>query len=310
MKRSKKRPAPPPPTPEIEPADDRPRFERVAVCGVGLLGGSLGLALKARAMAKHVVGVGRSESRLAQAVERGAIDSFSLDLSSGVAESDLVVLCSPVSIILEQIGVVMEAASAGAIVTDVGSTKESILRRVGEQTRTDVFFVGSHPMAGSEKSGIEHARADLYEGATAILTPDIRTSDEALDRVRALWRGLGMEVVELLPVRHDQMVAMLSHLPHLVASALVSLAGEGPRGNPELLTLVAGPGFRDTTRIAMGSAVLWRDIFAENRIALTEAIDQLIETLLRVRRDLLFENHQDVADFLDSAAKLRRGFNK
>ncbi|HUT24692.1 MAG TPA: prephenate dehydrogenase, partial [Sumerlaeia bacterium] len=205
----------------------QPLFQRAAICGVGLLGGSLGMALRRRGLAKSVVGVGRDAERLALAVEKGAIDSYTLDLEQGCADADAIVLCGPVSVILDQIPAAMAVAPSGALVTDVGSTKRSIVQRASQQPRDDVFFVGSHPIAGSEKSGAAHARADLFDGATVVLTPALSTSDEALERTRRLWESVGMRVVEVLPSRHDEILAMVSHLPHLVACALMAQASQG-----------------------------------------------------------------------------------
>jgi len=287
-----------------------PHFRRVAISGVGLLGGSLGMALRQRGLADHVAGIGRDARRLARAAEMGAVDSYSLNLAEGCSEADLIVLCGPVSNILEQLPEAFEAAPAGALITDVGSTKRTIMQRAGKLAREGVSFVGSHPMAGSEKSGATHARADLYEGATVILTPDIGTADQALATIRAFWSALGMRIVEILPARHDQLLAHLSHLPHLTAAALVALTEQGPRVAPDILRAVAGPGFRDTTRIALGNVPMWLDIFMDNRKAMLESLDQLMDVLRDVRGTILDSDREALRSFLEHAAELRETYER
>lgn len=285
-------------------------FNKMVISGVGLLGASLGLAARAKGLARRVVGIGRNEARLLQAVKSGALDAFDLDLAGACQNADFIVLCGPVSIILQQIPEVIAAAPEGAIITDVGSTKRSIVRRAAEVRREGVFFVGSHPMAGSEKSGAQHARADLFEGATAVLTPDLNTDDRALDVTRSFWQSLGMRPVEMLPARHDGMLARLSHLPHLIASALVAQTEVNPAGSIEQMRAVAGPGFRDTTRIAMGGADMWADIFLDNREAMQTSID-ILQEILRDLRGVIAQGDRDsLSAFLEHASKTRSTYNK
>jgi prephenate dehydrogenase len=294
----------------MSPTPNEPHFRRVAISGVGLLGGSLGMAVRQRGLAEHVVGIGRDTRRLARAAEMGALDSYTLDLAEGCSQADLIVLCGPISSILDQLPIAFTAAPAGALITDVGSTKRSIVQRAAKLTREGVFFVGSHPMAGSEKSGVGSARADLYESATVILTPEISTPDHALDTVRAFWVALGMHVVEILPARHDQVLAHVSHLPHMVATALVGLTERGPRVGADVLRAVAGPGFRDTTRIAMGNPPMWLDIFLDNRKAMLEAMDGLMDYLREVRTTLQDSDREALRDLLEHAAELRGTYER
>ena len=284
-----------------------PHFRRAVICGVGLLGGSLGLALRERRLADSIVGVGRRVERLKLALDAGAIGSYSLDAREACADADLVVLCGPVSIILEQLPEVIESVPRGALVTDVGSTKRSIVERAAECARDGVAFVGSHPIAGSERSGVEFARADLYQDATVILTPDLDTSAQAVARTRALWQALGMRVIEIAPTRHDFLLAAVSHQPHLAAAALVALLERALDESPGLLKAVAGPGFRDTTRIAMGSVPMWLDICFENRPALLKTLDAFISILLEMRKAIAEEDRAAVEHFLETAARLRKG---
>ena len=282
----------------------------LAIAGVGLLGGSLGMAAKARGLAKRVVGIGRNEGRLKNAVQLGAIDAYTRDLAEGCAKADLIVLCGPVSLILEQLPEVMRAAPDGAVVTDVGSTKNSIVKRAGELQRDGVAFIGSHPIAGSEKSGVEYASADLFRGATVVLTPDHLATDEAIARVQALWRGAGMHIVEMLPTRHDQLLAMVSHLPHLVAASLAEHTRQAPSHAYEQLLDIAGPGFRDTTRIAMGSPAMWEDIFLENADEVMKAMDVFLDVLYEARRALLHRDRDALHEVLSNAVRTRSGFER
>lgn len=287
-----------------------PRFPCVAICGVGLLGGSLGLALREKKVAGQIIGVGRNAERLKSAMDLGAIDEYSLELREVCPLADLIVLCGPISIILGQLPDVMESAKPGAVITDVGSTKRTIVESATILVRDDLHFVGSHPMAGSEKSGAAHARADLFEGAKVILTPNLATTDEALESVRFLWESIGMKAVELLPARHDQFLAMVSHLPHLAAAALVEQLERTPQTNMDALRAIAGPGFADTTRIAMGSAEMWTDIFMDNKEAVIASIDVLAGVLSELREEILAGRRDRISLLLERAAELRKTFER
>jgi prephenate dehydrogenase len=243
---------------------EEPHFQSLAIYGVGLLGGSIALAAKERKLVETVIGIGRSEESIAQAHELGTIDSYTTDLESGVADADLVILCTPVRRIIEVLPIVMRHVKKGALVTDVGSTKSSIVE-VAEQCRDQWrgTFVGSHPMAGSERSGVFHARSDLFEGATCFVTPTRHTDHAAFSALARWWRALGCRLAIARPQRHDALVALVSHLPHLVAVALVR-AVESFNEDQNLVRGIIGNGFRDTTRIACGSAQMWQNICAEN----------------------------------------------
>ena len=292
-----------------EPTED-PLFERIAICGVGLLGASLGMAARGRGVAGYVLGVGRNPKRLESAAKMGAIDNFTLDFDEGCSQADLIVLCAPVSVILEQLPQAFAAAPDGAIITDVGSTKGSIVDRAAEAARDGVFFVGSHPMAGSDRSGAANARENLYDGATVLVTPGIHTTDDALERVERFWRAVGMHVLEMLPRRHDHLVGMLSHVPHLAAAAIVNPLADNPGESLDVFRTVAGPGFRDTTRIAMGSVEMWLDICMDNGETLITALDAMMEHLALARAAILRDDREALRRFLTTAADLRRAFDR
>jgi prephenate dehydrogenase len=237
---------------------------RLAIVGVGLLGGSVARAARARGLAAHIVGVGRDPQRLAPALKDGTLDAATTDLADGVRDADVIVLAATVLANEGLLAQVWQAAAAGAIVTDVGSTKRGIVAaadRLGRQPR--VRFVGSHPMAGSEQSGYAIARPDLFDGATVIVTPTDTTDPAAVKTVVGFWEATGARVATMDAETHDRAVAAISHLPHVVAWALVDAVA---RFEPAALD-VAARGFKDTTRIAASDPVVWKDILLANRDA-------------------------------------------
>ena len=244
-------------------------IDRLAIVGLGLLGGSIAKAARARSLAREIIAVGRSAERLEPARRDGTVDRVSTDLSAGLDGADFCVLATPVTTLLDLLPAVCEALPAGALLTDVGSTKARIVaaaeRLAGARP---LFFIGSHPMAGSEQAGYGVARADLLDGATVVLTPTAQSNAGALERVGALWQALGARLVHLDPATHDRAVAAVSHLPHLVADALVDAVVRMDSGFFE----VAARGFKDTTRIAAASPPVWREIYHDNRPALAEAL--------------------------------------
>ena len=234
-------------------------FNRVTIIGVGLIGGSIGLAVKKRRLAREVVGVFRRSATLRKALKQKAIDKGYMSVAEGVKGADLVILASPVSSIIDNAIEAGRYASKGALFTDVGSTKGLIVDRVEKfLSSSGIDFVGSHPMAGSEHAGVEYARNDLLEGAPCIVMQTKNTKRAALRKVIDIWRALGLDVKIMTPSEHDRRVAFISHLPHVVA---FSLAG----AVPEKDIVYAAEGFRDTTRVASSDPDLWADIFLTNK---------------------------------------------
>ena len=244
-------------------------IRRLAIVGLGLLGGSVAKAARAESVAREIVGIGRNPASLAPALSEGAVDRVTIDLREGLSGADMVVLATPVATLERQLPAVWQAALPQALITDVGSTKAAIVR-VAETlcAGRPLDFVGSHPMAGSNLSGFGVARADLFRGATIILTPTDRTAPDPVKRVTEFWEATGGRVVTMDPATHDRAVAAISHLPHLVADALVDAVA---RMDPQFFD-VAARGFKDTTRIAASSPTVWREIFEANRDALREAV--------------------------------------
>ncbi len=242
-------------------------FGTVAIVGIGLIGGSLGMALKRRRLARRVIGIGRSRERLDLARALGAVDEIETDLAAGVEGADVVVLCTTVGHILESLPAVLAAARPGAVVTDVGSTKGMIVARAGGAPR----FVGGHPMAGSEQAGVEAATATLFEEATWAITPTDGADPEATRAIETLAGSVGASTLTLTPSAHDAMLAVTSHLPHVLASALMRRAVAARGIHPETAQLTAGS-FADATRVATSPPEIWRDVCLTNRDALLHAL--------------------------------------
>ena len=247
-------------------AGDKP-FGTVAIVGVGLIGGSLGMALRQSGLARTVVGVEPEWPRVWVARDAGAIDHGTTDWGKGTAGADLVVLSTPVGHILEMIRDVLAWVEPGTVVTDVGSTKSAIVKRAGDNP----FFVGGHPMTGSEKIGVEAARADLFNGATWALTPTPHTDPHALALVERLAQTVGAKTLTLTADAHDAMTAVTSHLPHVLASSLMRQAAEMRETYHHAGRLSAGS-FADATRVAASSPPLWRDVCLSNKDALFAAL--------------------------------------
>ena len=235
----------------------KPPWDTIAIVGVGLIGGSIGLAIGERGLAKRVIGIGRRSSSLQKAKDRGAVTETTLDLAEGVREAQLIIVCTPIADIVATVKSAAAACASGALMTDAGSTKAQIVRGL-RRLPNEVHFVGSHPMAGSERKGPEHAQADLFEGRPVIVTPTRATREQDRRALKRFWSALGGRVVEMTPAEHDRAVAAVSHLPHLVAALLAASTPEGD------LPLVSS-GWLDATRIAAGDVELWRQIITSNR---------------------------------------------
>jgi prephenate dehydrogenase len=246
----------------------------VASVGVGLIGGSLGMILRRRGLAASVVGVGRRVENLKTAVEMGAIDRFVVDPKDAVQEADLVVLATPVDTYERHLTEWAASLRPGAVVTDVGSVKGRLVERSEQAMPAGVHFVGAHPIAGKEKTGVAAGSEQLFAGARCILTPTTRTNQEALDRVAAMWRETGAIVLTMDPHLHDKILGAVSHLPHVAAFALINALIDIRDAVPALdLAGHSGGGLRDTTRIAASSPEMWRDIFLWNRDNLVTFIE-------------------------------------
>ncbi len=274
------------------------RIKHVTIIGVGLIGGSAGLALKAHNPDIRIAGVGRRRSSLREAMKIGAADSVHLESVAPAGESDLVILATPVGAFGKYLEAIRPHLKKSAVVTDVGSTKSTVVRLAGEILGAGGGFVGSHPMAGSERKGVSYARADLFNGATCIVTPAKNTPARLVKRVETFWRILRMNTVRMSPTAHDRVMARVSHLPHVLAGLLMMLPHKGDLD-------VSASGFADATRLAGGDPEMWRDILMTNRRFIIDAIDDFDESLIHLRDLLEMGDAPGIEKFLASAKKRR-----
>ncbi|MGD9647799.1 MAG: prephenate dehydrogenase [Pirellulales bacterium] len=275
-----------------------PRWNTVAIVGVGLLGGSIGLGLRQRGVAKRIVGIGRRRPSLEIARRVGAITASTTNLERGVQDADIVVVCTPVEQIPQYVQAAASHCSAGCLITDVGSTKQRIVSQLDGGLPPGVCFVGSHPLAGSEKRGVTEASADLLEGRVVVLTPVRATSPATRRTATAFWQSLGARVVEMTPAHHDQALAFTSHLPHAVA---VALAQTVPAAD---LALAAG-GLRDTTRIAAGDVEIWTQILLDNRENVSQALERFDAAVTELRQALAAGDRRQLKRILTQAKRKR-----
>ena len=267
----------------------------VAIVGTGLIGGSAGMAARAR-MGAHVRGTGRNAPL---GVQLGALDEACDDLSSLLDGADVAIVCAPVDVLPQVTRDVLAAAPAGCAVTDVGSTKHEVVAAAGADER----FIGGHPLAGAEVAGVQHAREDLFDGATWYLTPQPTTSGVLLERVHKLLTGIGARPEIVDPEDHDRTMAAVSHLPHVLANVLVAQAAGALGGERMPAT---GPSFRDATRVAGANPGIWTGIYRSNREALLGQLDGAIERLTRVRAALDADDDGALSAWQASAAEQRR----
>jgi prephenate dehydrogenase len=277
-------------------------YDTVAIVGVGLIGGSIGLALRQRNLAQKIIGVGRRQASLDIARKVGAIDHGVTSLANGVAQAQLIIIATPVDTIAERVVQVAAICPPTSLITDVGSTKEAIVAAVDAglaSRRSGPRFVGSHPLAGDHRTGPEHARADLFDGRTVVVTPTELTRTAAMTEVSGFWQAIGAIVQSMPPARHDAALAITSHLPHLAAVALTATTPK------EFLHLTAS-GWRDTTRIAGGDPKLWQAILTANRQHVLDALDVMGQTLGNIRESLEQGDHESLLTILEAAARKKR----
>jgi len=272
-------------------------FDKVAIIGVGLIGGSLGLAIKKKKLANEVVGISRHQQTIRQALKIRAIDKGSCDINL-IKGADLIILAAPVKTIIKLAPKIARAISKSCIVTDVGSTKEEIVIALEK-----IFpnYVGTHPLAGSEKRSIFFARQDLFQGSLCIFTPTHRTSPAANSALMRLWKALGVRIEVLSPRKHDEALGMVSHLPHCLAFSLMNTV-------PVRCLKFSGRGLKDTTRIAASDTQLWTDIFLSNRKNLLEALRLFQSNLRQLESALKSKNLKKLAVLLKQAKQKRAKF--
>lgn len=280
--------------------------DKLAVVGVGLIGGSLALALKEAGVVGEVIGIGRGLANLETALKLGVVDRITQDLAEGVAEADIIFLATPVLALGPVCREAMPYLKPGAILTDGGSVKQAVIDAIEPHLRDDVQFVPGHPIAGTENSGAEAAFATLYRDRRCILTPTARTSAASLSLVEQMWRIAGSEVVHMEVEKHDRVLAAISHLPHMVAYALVNAVGAYDRYGENILAYSAG-GFRDFTRIASSDPTMWRDIAQTNRAALIEMMEQFEAFFAELKEDVVSGSGERLFEFFYRSKQSRDG---
>lgn len=283
-----------------------PLIGRLAIIGVGLIGGSLARALREKGEVGDIVGIGRGEANLQKAVELGVIDRYEFDVTKGVQGADLVFIATPVLTIADVVEKIAPFLAPGAVVTDGGSVKQAVVEACEPMMVAGTFFVGGHPIAGTEKSGVEASFASLYEKRRCIVTPTAKTDPQALDKVRRMWEIAGSEVVLMDAVKHDRVVAAISHLPHMVAYSLVNAVDDYNGCGEGILKYSAG-GFRDFTRIASSDPAMWRDIAVMNREAIIEMMDFFIRYFSDLRSHVETGDGKSLQAFFEKSKKSRDG---
>lgn len=272
---------------------------QITIIGTGLLGGSIGLGLRDAGYQGQIMGLGRQRQTVEEARLRGCVDEVCTDLGAAVRDSQLVILATPLSSFQTLLDQIAREDHDDLVITDVGSTKQQVYAMARQRLPQPARFVGSHPMAGGERHGPKHARADLFRGKPCIITLDDDTDRGARLLVEDLWTQLGMRLIHLSAEEHDRQVAVISHLPHLLASLIVELASD--QGGLE----IASTGFGDTTRVASGDPKVWLDIFTTNQEAVIHAIDVFSDRLATFRQVLTRDDHRSILEFLQRSKEAR-----
>ncbi len=284
-------------------------YPRVGVIGTGLIGGSFALAAKKAEAIGHVIGVARSEATRQKALEIGAADEVTADPAEVVAKADLVYVAVPVGAMQSIFSRISDVAGSDTVITDAGSTKVQVMAAARKLLPDHVTFIGGHPLAGSEKVGIQAARADLFAGCTYFLVADEENDRDELARLMELIQALGAEPVLTDAERHDRMVAATSHLPHLLSAVLSTTVGTMVGGEPDAADFI-GSGFRDTTRLAAGLPELWRDIFLTNDQNLARTMAAFVRQLQQFGYALRNKNHDQLEQLLNEARQWRQELDK
>ncbi len=275
----------------------------IAIIGTGLIGGSIGLGLKERGLATTIIGVGHRKVSLNKALKIKAIDEGTTSIEKAVKNADIIILATSVSLIPDHAKKIIPLMKKSAILTDVGSTKSYIVSQINNEIksrcgREKPNFIGAHPLAGSEQRGIESARSDLFEGSVCVLTPTSLNSKQGITRLSSMWKALGARISIMTPSKHDEILALVSHLPHFVASSLAGVIDEKH-------WKFAASGLRDTTRIASGDPELWLDISKQNKKEIIEALRSFSEEVECMINDLERGNDKKLLDRLKKAKTVR-----
>ncbi|MGR3179233.1 MAG: prephenate dehydrogenase [Candidatus Anammoxibacter sp.] len=285
-------------------------FDTCAIIGPGLIGGSIGLGLKRKRLVKRVIGIGHRQRSINEAVKKGAIDKGTTDVADGVADADLVIIATPVSLIPQKLREVSTFLKEGALLTDVGSTKQFILnefknslQKSSIKKKTHFSFIGGHPIAGSENKGVKHATPELFAGSICVLTPTKTDSKSCIRNLSNMWKALGATVITMTAEQHDKILSRTSHLPQLMAFAMSNIIKDDQ-------WKFSGGGLKDITRIASSDPDLWLDICNQNQTNIVHAIDLYIKELLLIRDELAANDNAKLLRRFDKARKKRDSFYK
>ena len=281
------------------------QFKKITIIGLGLIGGSLARALKETGEVETVFGIDRDKESLEYALSKGIIDKGYSDINEGVPGAEIIVISTHVGIITDTAKSVFSVAAEGAIITDVGSVKSLVVKGIEPDLPKNLHFIGGHPIAGTENSGVKSADSKLFNGRRCILTPTEKTASEAIRKVTLMWQSVGSEVHEMDAETHDHIFGTVSHLPHLVAYSLMNTVLSAP--DSEKLLEFAGGGLKDYTRVAASSPEMWVEIFKANKSHLLEAISMFKNSLGKIEDAIKSEDFDTLKKELDKAAKTKRG---
>jgi cyclohexadieny/prephenate dehydrogenase len=284
----------------------KPMFERIALIGIGLIGSSISHAARRAGLAGEIVGSARTPATVETAMRLGIIEQGFVSAAEAAEEADLVILCTPVGLCGPIAKEIARSLKPGAILTDVGSVKASIVKDVAPHVPEGVHFVAGHPIAGTEQSGPEAGFAELFDGRWCILTPEPTTDEKAVEKLRQFWEALGSKVEIMTPEHHDLVLAITSHVPHLIAYNIVNTAAHLERvTDSEVIKFSAG-GFRDFTRIAASDPTMWRDVFLNNKEAVLDMLGRFTEDLTELQRAIRFGDGDKLHRLFTEARAVRR----
>jgi cyclohexadieny/prephenate dehydrogenase len=284
----------------------KPHFERVALIGLGLIGGSLGHAMKRGGLARHIAGYARSEATRTRALEIGFIDSAHASAAEAVRDADLVVVCTPVGALGAVAAEIEPHLKKGAILTDVGSVKLAVIRDMGPHVPEGVHFIPGHPIAGTEQSGPDAGFAELFDGRWCILTPVPGTDQSAIERLSAFWTACGSKVDIMEPKHHDLVLAIVSHLPHIIAYNIVGTASDLETVTQSEVIKYSASGFRDFTRLAASDPTMWRDVCLNNKEPILEMLARFSEDLTALQRAIRWGDGDKLFDLFTRTRAIRR----
>ncbi len=275
-------------------------FRKISIVGVGLIGGSIGMACRKKRIARQIMGIGRRRSSINKALRMKAVDKATLNMKKGIEGSDLIIVATPVGIVIEKIKECAKYAKGDVVIIDVTSIKERIVKEADRilKNKKGISFVGTHPMAGSEESGVLVATADLFKNSTCIITPSKHTERKALIKIKRFWKALGANIVTMPAPKHDLAVAYISHLPHLLAYSLCTAV-------PLECICLAGGGFKDLTRIARSNPGMWREIFMQNKFNIIKAAKFFEKNIKLLQSDMVKNNKAGLLKMLTSGKQKR-----